>query len=61
MELLVGGENWVFCAMDFSGNQKYGNCIHLVVVACTVEFLNQLIRGANLGTGKANASKRARR
>lgn len=61
MEPLVGGKNWVFCAMDFSGNQKYGNCIYLAVVACTVEFLNQLIRGANLGTGKADACKKARR
>lgn len=52
----------MFCAMDFSGNQESGNYKYLAVVACTAEFLNPIISGANLrNTVKSTASKKARR
>ena len=52
----------MFCAMDFSGNQESGNCKYPAAVACTAEFLDPIVSGANLrNTVRSTAGKKARR
>lgn len=52
----------MFCAMDFSGTLESGNFVYLAVVACTDEFLDQLIGGADLARPvNAIARKKSRR
>ena len=62
MEVLTREADTVFCAMDFSGDQKSGNYKYLAIVACTEEFLNSLVSSAGLeGTGRSQADKKDRR